>query len=266
MRGLGPFLKDAWRLSRPYFMASEERWAALGLLVAIIALRLSNVGIGVVLSFWRKEFYNALEDKDFGAFVELLLYWRNSADGFTPGFTPTVLLYVAIAVYAFYLNQLLQIRWRRWLTRHYLTEWMSDRAYYHISLNADREALGTDNPDQRVAEDLRDFTRDTLRLGVDLLSNVVNLASFVGILWGLSGDMTVFGVAIPGYMVWVALIYAIGGTWLTHKIGSALVPLNFRQQRVEADFRYALVRVRENVEGIALYRGEGIEIFRHHSP
>ncbi len=142
------------------------------------------------------------------------------------------------------------------MTREFLAEWLSDRAYYHISLATDTAAIGTDNPDQRIAEDLRDFTRSTLSLGLSLLSNVVSLFSFLTILWSLSGSITLFGINIPGYMVWVALIYSVLGTWLTHLVGRPLAAMNFRQQRVEADFRYALVRVRENVEGIALYHGE----------
>ncbi len=143
---------------------------------------------------------------------------------------------------------------------------MSDRAYYRISLvrsKGDGEAHFTDNPDQRIAEDLRDFIGDSvagtqgiLFLGVDLLSNIVSLASFITILWSLSGPFALFGLSIPGYMVWIALVYAILGTWLTHLVGRKLVPLNFIKQRVEADFRFALVRARENTEGIALYGGE----------
>src|SRR6185437_5143815 len=171
-------------------------------------------------------------------------------------FCEQAVVYIAIAVYSVYLNQWLQIRWRNWMTTHFLDEWLSDRAYYHISLSADAGAVGTDNPDQRISEDLRDFTRSTLSLGLDLISNVVTLFSFLSILWSLSGSVTLFGVTIPGYMVWVALIYSALGTWLTHVVGRPLAALNFRQQRVEADFRYALVRVRENVEGIALYHGE----------
>ena len=134
------------------------------------------------------------------------------------------------------------------------------RAYYNINLTANGAALGTDNPDQRIADDLRDFTEMTLSLSLGLLSNVVSLGSFVIILWGLSGPLDVFGVSIPGYMVWVALAYAIVGTWLTHLVGNPLAFLRFKQQRVEADFRYALVRVRENMESIALYRGEQEEV------
>jgi putative ATP-binding cassette transporter len=256
MRGIGPFLKDAWQLSRPYFVTSEERWSARGLLLAIIAMNLTLVGLSVVLSFWHREFYNALQEKDWKAFLQLLFLYRDTPSGLLPGFCEVAVLYIALAVYSVYVNQLLQIRWRRWMTRKFLTEWMADRAYYHISLTADAAAVGTDNPDQRIAEDMRDFTDNTLSLGLGLLSNVVSLFSFVSILWGLSGSMDVFGIPIPGYMVWVALAYAAVGTWLTHLVGRPLAILSFRQQRVEADFRYALVRVRENVENIALYHGE----------
>jgi putative ATP-binding cassette transporter len=237
-------------------MRSDERWSARGLLLAIIILNLALVGMSVILSYWRREFYNALQEKDWTAFIELLFAYRNTNSGLMPGFCEIAAIYIGVSVYSVYLNQWLQIRWRRWLTRQFLEEWLADHAYYRISLTTDRAAVGTDNPDQRVAEDLRDFTDNTLSLSLGLLSNIVSLASFVGILWGLSGSITVMGIAIPGYMVWVAIAYAVFGTWLTHLVGRPLAALNFRQQRVEADFRYALVRVRENIEGIALYRGE----------
>jgi putative ATP-binding cassette transporter len=256
MRGIGPFLKDAWRLTRPYFMTSEEKWSARGLLVAIIAMNLTLVGLSVVLSFWRREFYNALQDKDWMAFLELLFLYRNTPSGLLPGFCEVAAVHIILAVYSVYVNQLLQIRWRRWMTRKFLDEWLADRAYYHISLTRDPGAIGTDNPDQRVSEDLRDFTDTTLSLSLGLLSNLVSLFSFVSILWSLSGAIEVMGIPIPGYMVWVALAYAVVGTWLTHLVGRPLAILSFRQQRVEADFRYALVRIRENMENIALYGGE----------
>src|SRR3989441_11115369 len=154
---------------------------------------------------------------------------------------------------------MLQIRWRRWLNDHYLDAWLTDRAYYRMQLVGG----STDNPDQRIAEDLRLFVARTLALSLGLLSAVVTLASFIAILWGLSGAVTLplgaTGLTIPGYMVWVALVYALAGTWLTHKIGRPLIRLNFDQQRFEADFRFNLVRFRENVEGVALYAGEADE-------
>ena len=258
MRGLGPFLKDAWWLARPYFR-SEEKWSAWGLLIAILTLRMSLVGMSVVLSFWNREFFNSLENKDWDAFFDLLYLYRWTDSGFMPGFCEVAAVYILVAVYFTYLKQWLQIRWRDWMTRRFLADWMADRAYYHISLSRDRTQLGTDNPDQRIAEDVRDFVDSNLTLGISFLANIVTLVSFITILWGLSGTVEVFGIPIPGYMVWLVLVSALIGTFLTHLIGRPLATLRFRQQRVEADFRYALVRVRENTEGIALYRGEAEE-------
>jgi putative ATP-binding cassette transporter len=259
MKRIGSFLHDVWRLSRPYFR-SEEKWSAWTLLISIIILNLSMVGMNVVLNFWNRQFYNSLQNKNWEAFLQLLFTWqRTPAGNIMPGFCEVVAVYILVYVYATYLNQWLQIRWRRWLTTRFLDEWLADRAYYRISLTTDAAAIGTDNPDQRIAEDLRDFVATTLSLSVDFLSNVVSFVSFVGILWALSGEITVFGVTIPGYMVFVALLYAVIGTWLTHVVGRPLIALRFAQQRVEADFRYALVRFRENMEGIALYGGEAEE-------
>ena len=256
MRGLGSFLRTTWRLAKPYFTRSEERWSALVLLASILSLRFGIVGMTVVLSYWNREFYNALQEKNWDAFIDLLLLYRRTDSGFMPGFCEVAVVYIIVAIYFTYLSQWLQIRWRRWMTNEFLSEWLADRAYYRISLSQDQVQAGTDNPDQRIAEDIRDFVDNTLTLGVSFIANIATLLSFVGILWQLSGDATIFGVAIPGYMVWIALTYAVLGTWLTNWVGKPLVGLRFRQQRVEADFRYALVRLRENMEAIALYRGE----------
>ncbi|MBU8545209.1 MULTISPECIES: ABC transporter ATP-binding protein/permease [Roseomonadaceae] len=254
MRRLGSFLHDAWALTRPYW-TSEEKARARLLLAAVVVLNLSLVGMTVVLTYWQRAFYNALEAKDSGTFWSLI-FLGGEADGtWFPGFTVVAVAYILIAVYQLYLRQALQIRWRRWLTRDYLDDWLADRAYYRIALTDP----GTDNPDQRVADDLRLFVDDTLTLGLGLMNSVVTLFSFILVLWSLSGPLEVFGVSIPGYMVWVALIYSALGTWLAHLIGRRLIGLNFLQQRVEADFRYALVRFRDNVEGVALHGGEADE-------
>ena len=258
MGGVGLFLKDAWRLARPYFAESEERWSARGLLAAVIALSLASVGLSVLLNFWRLEFYNAIQSKDWDGFVSLLLLYRHNDKGLTLGFTPLAMSHVIIAVFEVYLTQWLTIRWRRWMTDRFLNEWMSDRAYYKISLLGSHE-LGTDNPDQRITEDIRDYCDTTLSLTLGLISRVVTLFSFLTILWGLSDAFVLFGVSIPGDLCWIALVYSIVGTIATHMVGRPLAALMFRQQRVEADFRYSLVRVRENVEGIALYKGEDQE-------
>ena len=259
MRGLGPFLRDAWRLALPYYR-SEQRWSARGLLAAIVALNLLLVAINVQLSYWNRAFYDALQAKDLESFWELLLLGRYNDKGVTPGFCLLAGLFIVIAIYRTYLSQWLRIRWRGWMTERLLTDWLSERAYWHIALSAgSASAHGTDNPDQRIADDLRDFADDTLSLGLGLLSSTVTLFSFITILWTLSGPVTLLGITVPGYMVWVALLYAAAGTALSHMIGRPLAVLNFRQQKVEADFRFGLARMRENLEGIALYGGEAQE-------
>ncbi|HEY0420991.1 MAG TPA: SbmA/BacA-like family transporter, partial [Acetobacteraceae bacterium] len=260
MRGLGALLRNVWRLASPYFN-SAEKWSARGLLAVIVALRLSLVGMSVVLSYWNRAFYNALQDKDWDSFIALLFAGKRMPDGYMPGFCAVAAAFVLVAVYRTYLTQWLTIRWRGWMTTRLQDDWLSNKAYWHISLSAaaDRNGHGTDNPDQRIAEDVREFISDTLTLSLGLLSSVVTLFSFVAILWSLSGPLSVMGVSIPGYMVWVALVYAAVGSALTHWIGKPLAGLRFRQQRVEADFRFSLARLRENVEGVALYNGEAEE-------
>ena len=261
MGGLRLFLRDTWYLARPYFW-SEEKWSARGLLLAILLLNLSMVAMDVVLSYWNRAFYNALQDKNWQDFLDLLLTWKVTPTGTMPGFCGIAAVYIVVYVYRTYLNQWLQIRWRRWQTEALLHSWMSDRAYYRISLGSGTgptASVGADNPDQRISEDVRDFVRLSLALTLDLLSNVVSLLSFVTILWTLSGPFVLLGVDIPGYMVWVALLYAVAGTYLAHRIGRPLAKLQVLHQRVEADFRFGLVRLRENLEGVALYGGEAEE-------
>jgi putative ATP-binding cassette transporter len=242
------FLRDTWRLIKPYW-TSEERFMAWLLLGAVIALTLAMVYMNVQFNYWNNDFYNAIQEKDKASF------WRLMGR-----FTMLATIYIAMAVYAFYLNQMLQIRWRRWLTDSYLNQWLSDRAYYRLQLSGNP----ADNPDQRISEDMKIFVDQSLELALGFLNAVVTLGSFVGILWGLSGPLEIpyngGQIVIPGYMLWAALIYAIVGTWLTHKIGKKLIGLNFQQQRFEADFRFGLVRFRENTEGVALYNGERDEM------
>jgi putative ATP-binding cassette transporter len=240
-------LAIVWRIAAPYFR-SEDRLAGRLLLAAVISIELSLVGIDVLINQWNNRFYNALQEKDWDGFVtEIGIFSLLAA------------CYIALAVYQLYLNQWLQIRWRRWLTSHYLGEWLDGANHYRMQLQGD----AADNPDQRITDDVKLFVERTLDIGVNLLSSVVTLASFVVILWGLSAaaPLHVFGTEfeIPGYLVWGALVYAIFGTALTQWIGSPLVNLDFRQQRFEADFRFNLVRVRENSEQIALLQGESAE-------
>ena len=252
MTNMRALLHDAWAIARPYWF-SEDRWAGRALLVAVIALNLGIVAINVMLNKWNLAFYNALQDKNYDIFLQQLLRFTWLAGSF-----------IVVAVYELYLNQMLQIRWRRWLTDRYLTAWLEGGSYYRMQLVAGE----TDNPDQRIAEDVRLFiagasgTGGTLGLAIGGMRAVVTLVSFVTILWGLSGAFTLpwIGLTVPAYMVWAALLYAIVGTWLTDLIGRPLVRLNFNQQRYEADFRFNLVRFRENTEGVALYRGEADEL------
>src|SRR5262249_18138870 len=170
--------------------------------------------------------------------------------------------YIVLAVYQLYLRQWLQIRWRTWMTRRYLDQWLGGANHYRMQLLGD----AADNPDQRISEDINLFVERGLYIGLRLLGAVVTLFSFIVILWTLSDEapFTLFGyqVAIPGYLLWAALLYALVGTVLTHLIGSALIGLNFQQQRFEADFRFNLVRTRENSEQIGLLRGEPAEDHR----
>jgi putative ATP-binding cassette transporter len=240
-------LATVWRIAAPYFR-SEDKWAGRGLLAAVIAIELALVGNDVLINQWRNRFYNALQEKDWDGFVREIIVFSVLA---------TVL--VVLSIYQLYLNQWLQIRWRRWMTTKYLGEWLHDANHYRMQLQGD----AADNPDQRISDDVKLFVERTLNITVGLLSSVVTLFSFVIILWGLSAaaPLTISGreFAFPGYLVWGALIYAIFGTALTQWIGSPLVNLDFQQQRLEADFRFSLVRVRENSEQIALLRGEPAE-------
>ena len=252
-KGIRGSLNDSWRISKHYW-ASEERWVAWGLLAVVVGLNLGQVGLSVLFNYWRNAFYNAIQNYDETAFFRQLGIFSGLA-----------VLWVLVGVYQAYLQQMLQIRWRRWLTHRYLGRWLDHRAYYKMQLTHNP----TDNPDQRIAEDLNLFTNSTLNLSLNLLSSVVTLFSFIFILWSLSGPLTIplgsgTSVTIPAFMVWLALIYAVIGTIITVKLGRPLVGLNFNQQRLEADFRYSLVRLRENTESVAFYRGEPREtdIFR----
>jgi vitamin B12/bleomycin/antimicrobial peptide transport system ATP-binding/permease protein len=248
------FLGRAWALALPYFQ-SEEKWKARLLLASIVALNLAFVYTLVLFNEWNRFFYDALQEKNYPVFIDQLIRY-----------TVLAFIYIIIAVYRFYLTQHLEMRWRAWMTRHYLQRWLDHQVYYHLELTR-YAALGPDqspdNPDQRMQEDLKLFTTATVGLSMGLLNALVTLASFVGILWALSGEFTFTWsgeeFAIPGFMLWVAILYCAIGTVLTHYVGRRLIPLNYEQQRREADFRHNLIRVREYSEAIALDRGERVE-------
>ena len=247
MRRIGHTLAQMARLSLPYFR-SDDGWVGRGLLGAILAIELTQVGIAVLLNAWNARFYDALQNKNAAAFgYELLI------------FAALVAAFIFLAVYQLYLSQGLQIRWRQWMTDRLLGSWLQGSTQYRMQISADC----VDNPDQRIAEDIKLFVSNTLSLGTGLLGAVVTQGSFAMILWGLSNaaPLTLFGnvLPIPGYLVWVAILYAVAGTLITHRIGRPLVHLDIEQQRREADFRTGLLRVRENAEQIALLKGEAAE-------
>ncbi len=243
MKSVSSYLGDWWRLVVPYFR-SEERWIAIVLLAGAIGLTLASVTVNVAFSEWNRRFYDSLQNKDEAAF------WTEMGN-----FGWIAALAIAFGVARGLVSPYLRLRWRRWLTGHYLDHWLDGRGYYRIELERK-----VDNADQRISEDLRLLGFYTMTLLLGLISAVATLISFLFILWQLSGPMSLafigLDVVIPGYMVWAALIYAFLGTWLANLVGRRLIPLNFLQQRYEANFRFGLIRVRENAEGIALYRGE----------
>jgi putative ATP-binding cassette transporter len=246
------FLSRTWALAVPYFK-SEDKWKARGLLAAIVLLNLAAVYMLVLLNDWNRVFYNALENKDAAVF------WTQLGR-----FTYLAFAFIVIAVYRFYLTQLLEVRWRAWMTQTYLQRWLTGQAFYRLELaRFSGSSVTADNPDQRIQEDINLFTTYSVSLSMGLLNSVVTLASFIGILWSLSGDFsfTLGGssYSIPGFMVWMAVLYCVLGSVITHYIGRPQIALNFQQQKVEADFRHHMVRVREYSESIALDKGESVE-------
>ena len=205
-------LREGWGLVKPYF-SSEERWSAIGLLIAIVLLNLVLTELNVAFTYWQRDLYNALQDKQFGTLVKLLFSIKTMPifPYVILGYAEYLAVFIIVAVYALYLNQMLQIRWRQWLTRDFSERWLADRAYYNISL-AKSGTLGIDNPDQRISQDLAAFTSSSLSLSLDLISNIVTLVSFVTVLYVISGSIKVFGFTIHGYMLWLAIIYSVVGT------------------------------------------------------
>ncbi len=244
------YLGKVWRLTAPFWKGDEKLWA-WGLTALIAALALGGVATDIWYNHWNAAFYNSLQDRNEKEFWHQLLI-----------FVPLASVSIVLNVYLAFSTSILRIRWRRWLTRRYLSNWLQDRVYYRMEL----ASRGTDNPDQRIQQDLDNLANFTINLATGLLYQTVKLFSFLTILWTLSGslDVTVFGyaISIPGYMLWAAMLYAGAGSYLIQFIGRRLARLNFEQERFNADFRFSLVRVRENAEGIALYRGEGDEEVR----
>ena len=241
------FFRDVWYLTKSYWQ-SEEKKKAFFLLTCIVGLTLAIVYMLVLLNRWNNSFYSALQNYQTDLIFDELIH-----------FTYLAFIYIILAVYSYYLQQVLILNWRRWLTERFIEIWLKNKTYYNLQMFG----KDTDNPDQRISEDVRLFVEMTLSFAIGLLKSVTTLASFVVILYELSGSLkfTLFGQQweISGYLFWAAFFYSILGTWVTHLVGRKLVKLNFIQQRYEADFRFAMIRLRESSESVAFYRGEAQE-------
>jgi putative ATP-binding cassette transporter len=236
-----------WALLKPYWV-SGDRWIGRGLLLLVVALNVATVVVTVLIADWNRQFFDALQAHDYPTFLRLILR-----------FALLAAIYIVSAVYALYFSQMLQICWRRWLTEVYYRDWLAERSYYVLQL----EKSEAENPEQRIQDDIGITTAMTLTLGTGLLNAVLTLGSFLFMLWTLSGTLTVHvaGLAlfIPGYMLWAALLYASVGSVLTHYIGRALIGINFDLEKHNAEFRFRMIRIRENAESIAFYGGEADE-------
>lgn len=238
------FIKDLWLLTKSYWQ-SEERNKAFLLLIAIVALTLGIVYMLVLLNQWNNSFYSALQNYETDKLFDELIH-----------FSWLAAIYIILSVYSYVLQQTLILNWRRWMTNRFIDIWLKNRTYYHLQMFG----KDTDNPDQRISEDVRLFVEMTLSFAIGILKAFCTFASFAFVLYKLSGSLefTFIGRewSIDGYMFWAALVYSVIGTWVTHLVGKKLVQLNFVQQRYEADFRFSMIRLRENAENIAFYRGE----------
>ena len=241
------FFKDVWYLTKSYWQ-SEEKKKAFFLLACIIALTLGVVYMLVLLNSWNNSFYSALQNYDAQKIFSELIH-----------FSWLAAIYIILAVYSYYLQQTLILNWRQWLTTKFIDIWLQNKTYYNLQMFG----KDTDNPDQRISEDVRQFVEMTLSFAIGILKAFCTFVSFVFILYQLSGSLTFNFLGhtwtINGYMLWASLLYSIIGTFLTHLVGRKLVKLNFIQQRYEADFRFSMIRLRESAESVAFYRGEAQE-------
>lgn len=241
------FFRDVWYLTKSYWQ-SEEKKKAFFLLGCIIALTLGVVYMLVLINQWNNSFYSALQNYDAKKIFDELIH-----------FSWLAAIYILLAVYSYYLQQTLILNWRRWLTTRFIDIWLQNKTYYNLQMFG----KDTDNPDQRISEDVRQFVEMTLSFGIGILKAFCTFASFVVILYNLSGSLsfTFMGKTwtINGYMLWASLLYSVIGTYITHIVGRKLVKINFIQQKYEADFRFSMIRLRESAESVAFYRGEAQE-------
>lgn len=241
------FFRDVWYLTKSYWQ-SEEKKKAFFLLGCIIALTLGVVYMLVLLNQWNNSFYSALQNYDAKKIFDELIH-----------FSWLAAIYILLAVYSYYLQQTLILNWRRWLTTRFIDIWLQNKTYYNLQMFG----KDTDNPDQRISEDVRQFVEMTLSFGIGILKAFCTFASFVVILYNLSGSLSFTFMdktwTINGYMLWASLLYSVIGTYITHIVGRKLVKINFIQQKYEADFRFSMIRLRESAESVAFYRGEAQE-------
>ena len=241
------FFKDVWYLTKSYWQ-SEEKKKAFWLLTCIIALTLGIVFMLVQLNTWNNSFYSALQNYDAEKISSELIH-----------FSWLAAIYIILAVYSYYLQQTLILHWRRWLTTRFIDIWLQNKTYYNLQMFG----KDTDNPDQRISEDVRQFVEMTLGFAIGILKSLCTFISFVFILYQLSGPLSFSFMGktwtVHGYMLWASLLYSVLGTYITHVVGRKLVKLNFIQQRYEADFRFSMIRLRESAESVAFYRGEAQE-------
>ena len=242
------FIAGLFHLITPYWNSEEKKSARL-YLAGIITLTIAAVYMTLLLNEWFNSFYSALQNYDSGAVYRGLLR-----------FTGLAFAHIAFAVYSYYLQQRLALRWRKWMTKNYLAKWTGRQMYYRLEMFSQGTA---DNPDQRISEDINLFTARTLSFMSGLLRSATTIVCFIFVLWNLS-EVLSFSAAgqeihIYGYLVWTALAYSVLGTWITHKVGHRLVSLNYLQQKLEADFRFSMVRLRETAESVAFYNGAAKE-------
>lgn len=263
MGGFFSALRDIWRLTVPYFTSRDtgeikipllgtrkfrESYIALFLLVLVVILEYTFSKIDVELNAWSKGFFNSIQHRDFDAFIAALKLWA-------------IIVFFLIIVFVTknFFNLLLQIRWRKSMTEFYTNRWLGHSSHYIMHLTGET----ADNPDQRIAEDIHNFVGRTTTLASDFISNFVSVFLYIGVMWGISEEFPMtnlgFSFNIPGYLVWLTLIYCLVGTFISHLVGRALIKFNFLQERYEANFRFSMARIRENGEQIALLKGEQVE-------
>lgn len=233
------------RLAFPYFSPrGDAGWRPLLSVLLVLFLAIAAVRLNVLLSYWYNGMYTSLQNLD------AVTFWQHVGI-----FAVLATIHVARALYQFYVEQALVIRWRVWLNDRMVGDWLDGRAYHKGRYTE----AAVDNPDQRIQEDIAALPADSLTLGVGAVSSLVSLVSFTLILWELSGPLPLFGVEVPRGMTFLAYIFVIIATVIAFRIGRPLILLNFLQERFNASFRYALVRLRDNSENVAFQRGERVE-------